>query len=389
MKFYALILTMLLSGSIVFAQNDPVLMTIGGRPVTRSEFEYAYLKNNPQNGNEGIAMKDFLKQFVNYKLKVRAALDAKVDTTANFKQAFSRCWSRAVPISVPMVSSGDREVSAHKIYQEMQKRIQETGGCVKLAHILLRLDQKASSSMQGKLKNKADSLFALIQNGADFAGLAKRFSDDKATAVCGGKLPWIAKGQTSKSFENMVFSMKKGEVSQPFLTEFGYEIVRLDDKQDDLPYDSVKTDICRYLDAKDLRDRVMDNPSAEESTVQLQNVEDEQKITTKDKETENLIREYYDGLLVYEMSKRSVWAKAAQDEAGQAAYFAKNKKKYRWVQPRMNGKRRIKGPRDYKEVQSLVIADYQDKMEKEWVETLKKKYPVEVNEEVLATVSKK
>ena len=113
MKFYALILTMLLSGSIVFAQNDPVLMTIGGRPVTRSEFEYAYLKNNPQNGNEGIAMKDFLKQFVNYKLKVRAALDAKVDTTANFKQAFSRCWSRAVPISVPMVSSGDREVSAH------------------------------------------------------------------------------------------------------------------------------------------------------------------------------------------------------------------------------------------------------------------------------------
>ena len=51
----------------------------------------------------------------------------------------------------------------------------------------------------------------------------------------------------------------------------------------------------------------------------------------------NLIREYHDGLLLYEISNRLVWDKASKDEKGQAAYFAKNKKRFKWNEPRFKG----------------------------------------------------
>lgn len=88
MKFYALISAMLLSGSIAFAQNDPTVMTINGKPVTRSEFEYSYNKNNSNGVIDKKTVKEYVDLFVNYKLKVLAALDAKVDTLTSFKKEF-------------------------------------------------------------------------------------------------------------------------------------------------------------------------------------------------------------------------------------------------------------------------------------------------------------
>ena len=60
MKFYALISAMLLSGSIAFAQNDPTVMTINGKPVTRSEFEYSYNNNN----SNGVIDKNTVKELI-------------------------------------------------------------------------------------------------------------------------------------------------------------------------------------------------------------------------------------------------------------------------------------------------------------------------------------
>ncbi len=69
MKFYALISAMLLSGSIAFAQNDPTVMTINGKPVTRSEFEYSYNKNNSNGVIDKKTVKEYVDLFVNYKLE--------------------------------------------------------------------------------------------------------------------------------------------------------------------------------------------------------------------------------------------------------------------------------------------------------------------------------
>lgn len=60
-------------------------------------------------------------------------------------------------------------------------------------------------------------------------------------------------------------------------------------------------------------------------------------MASKDSDLKNLIKEYHDGLLLYEISNRMVWDKAAKDDAGLAAYFKKNKKRYYWDEPRYKG----------------------------------------------------
>ena len=81
---------MLLSGSIASAQNiEPTIMTIDGQPVSRSEFEYSYNKNNSNGVIDKKTVNEYVDLFVNYKLKVLAAKEAKSDTLASFKKEFA------------------------------------------------------------------------------------------------------------------------------------------------------------------------------------------------------------------------------------------------------------------------------------------------------------
>ena len=80
---------MLLSGGIAFAQNDdPTIMTINGQPVSRSEFEYSYNKNNSEGVIDKKSVDEYVDLFVNYKLKVLAAKEARIDTLSSFKKEF-------------------------------------------------------------------------------------------------------------------------------------------------------------------------------------------------------------------------------------------------------------------------------------------------------------
>lgn len=465
---------MLLTGSIAFAQVDPVIMTIDGKPVLRSEFEYSYNKNNSEGVIDKKTVNEYVDLFVNYKLKVQAALDAHLDTLTSFKKEFTTY--RDQQIRPTIIGDSDVEKEAHRIYEDTRQRIDGNGGMVKVSHILLMLKQKATAAEQEKAKLRADSIYAVIKKGGNFADLAKRFSDDKGSAVNGGQLPWISKGQTVKTFEETAYALKNGEVSKPVLSEFGYHIIKKDGSQNFFPYDSLKTDIMRFIDARGIREKIIDEkldslvkqmPDGSKREDVLDKRTEE--LTAKDSDLKNLIREYHDGLLLYEISNRLVWDKAAKDDKGQQAYFAKNKKKYNWTEPKFKGiayhvkdaadvnavknavknkpfsqwadilrntfnndsvirirvekgifkkgdnalvdkevfkkdttvkalkdypidatfgKILKKGPEDYTDVKSLVIADYQDMLEKEWVAALRKKYAVVVNKDVLATVNK-
>lgn len=79
------------------------------------------------------------------------------------------------------------------------------------------------------IKKKAEDVLARVKKGEDFAELAKQFSAD-GSAAQGGVLRWFGKGRMVKEFEEAAYSMAKGQTSDLVKTQFGYHIIRVDDK---------------------------------------------------------------------------------------------------------------------------------------------------------------
>lgn len=475
MKLQSILLGLLLIGGTASAQTaDPVVMTVGGQPVTRSEFEYSYNKNNSEGVIDKKSVNEYVDLFVNYKLKVRAAEDAHLDTLSSFKKEFETY--RDQQIRPTFVTSDDVEAKARQIYEQTRHEVDSLGGMVKVSHILIGLGQRASESQQDSAKALANDVYGQLQKGADFAEMARKYSADRGSAAEGGQLPWITKGQTVKEFEDVAFALKKGETSRPVQSPFGYHIIKVDDKGGFFPYDSVHASILRFIEARGLREQIVNekldsivkargNGTTREDILNAEAT----RLSAKDSNLKYLIQEYHDGLLLYEISNRLVWDKAAKDTLGQERFFASHKKNYKWDQPRFKGiayctrdkadieavKKSVKGkpfgqwadilrqtfnndsvlrirvekgifkegdnalvdkeifgkdtvatplkgypyqavygkklkksPEDYTDVRSQVVTDYQDALEKEWVATLRKKYNVSVNRDVLATVNK-
>ncbi|NOZ24559.1 MAG: hypothetical protein GXO94_00455 [Nitrospirae bacterium] len=110
-------------------------------------------------------------------------------------------------------------------------------------------DRARASHILVKTKEEADSLLKRIRAGEDFAAIAKKNSIDKGSASKGGDLGFFGRGQMVPEFEKAVFSMKKGAVSDPVKTQFGYHIIKLTDlkKGQKIGYDKVKDDLSKRL----------------------------------------------------------------------------------------------------------------------------------------------
>ena len=321
------------------AQDDPIIMRIAGQPVTRSEFEYNYNKNNTENVIDRKDLEEYVQLFINYKLKVKAAEDACMDTAQSYRDEFRTYRDQQIrPLLVPE-GAEEREVRAY--YDGM---LQQLGGRdLRLpAHIFLRVPQKSTAEEQAVKKTRIDSIYQALLGGADFASLAKSCSEDPQSAMRGGDLTWFGPGQLVKEFEDVMYALKKGEMSAPFLSPVGYHIVVLKDTKQLEPYDTLAPQIRRYLESRGLADKLAQQ--ATDSLAKLRGLTTEQlldaeteRLCAQDMELKYLVQEYHDGLLLYEISKTRIWDPAAADTLALQNYFNLNKKKYAWDTPHFYG----------------------------------------------------
>ncbi|MEX2480732.1 MAG: peptidylprolyl isomerase [Gammaproteobacteria bacterium] len=112
----------------------------------------------------------------------------------------------------------------------------------KVRHILLKPNELVSPDMA---LNRLKQIRLRIDSGADFARLARTNSDDRGSALQGGELGWVSKGQMVPEFEEVMLAMNVGELSQPFRTEFGYHILQVMDKREYDGTEEVKRDRAR------------------------------------------------------------------------------------------------------------------------------------------------
>lgn len=382
-----------LSASAAIAQtSDPVIMTVNGNAIAKSEFEYSYNKNNTAEVIDKKTVDEYVDLFVNYKLKVVAAKDAHLDTLSSFKNEFRQYRDELV--GGTMVNDDDVVAEARNVYERTKANIGERG-LIRPAHIFLHASQKATDSDMEKIKHRADSIYQAIIGGADFEELAKKYSDDKRTSANGGLLPWIAPNQSLKEFEDAAYALNIGEISKPVLTAAGYHIIKLTARKQIEPFDTLKEEIIRFVESRNVRKHILNQriraiTKQSDNKLTAEQVMDARadSLIKADLSMKYLIGEYYEGLLAYEISKRKVWDIAETDTAGLELYFKKHKKDYKVTVKKKNGKTKKRKAKKYTEVKSAVVADYQKKMEELWIAELRNKYSIKVNYDVVATVNK-
>lgn len=341
MKHLLVFFWMLCSTLSLVAQSlgNTVLATIDGKPISRDEFMYAYQKNKALSGQKSLTPQEYLNLYINYQLKVADALAKGLDTTKTFRREFQ--LYRDQQLSKKLVNPSFIDSTARAIYQ---KEAQQLNGkdLIEVSHILLNVPSTATAAQRDKVAQRADSLYQAVLAGADFAELARRYSEDKGTAQNGGQLPTLYPGMTVLPFEEAAYSLQPNQMSRPVLSPFGYHLILMR-KRHPLPaFEEVYPSLLQYL-----RENNVEEAAAQEALITLQAKTGQSRtsimdslarnLTANDIQLTYLIQEYHDGLLVYEVSKRNVWDAAEKDRAALEEVFKRNRKSLKWEKPRFVG----------------------------------------------------
>lgn len=137
-------------GTVSAQQNDPVVMTVAGEAITRSEFEYNFNKNNSDVVVDKKSIREYADLFAVYKMKVRAALDSKMDTLASFQKEYRHYRDLQIrPLLVPELVL---EKQCQDYYNGMLS-VLDGKDLLKPAHILVLVPQNASSQVLEQKKS--------------------------------------------------------------------------------------------------------------------------------------------------------------------------------------------------------------------------------------------
>jgi len=138
------------------------------------------------------------------------------------------------------------EEDLRKIYEERSSVYvtpEERGS----SHIMLTIEAGASKEQIDKVKAKADEIYKKLKEGADFAELAKKVSEDPGSNQSGGDMGLMARGKTpDPAYEEALFKLAKvGDISEPVLSAFGYHIIKLNEIRETKakPFEEVKSEL--------------------------------------------------------------------------------------------------------------------------------------------------
>lgn len=202
--------------------DNPVLMTIAGRDVHLSEFLNIYNKNNNTQVVEKKSKEEYVDLFINFKLKVRAAEDAGIDTTKKFVDELAGYRKQlAQPYLI------DKQVN-EKLVQEAYKRFQWD---VRASHVMVKLGPNPSPRDTLIAYNKIMEIRKRLLKGEDFEKLAVEVSEDPSAKDNKGDLGYFTAFYMVYPFETAAYTTKVGEISKPVRTKYGYHILKVTDKR--------------------------------------------------------------------------------------------------------------------------------------------------------------
>jgi foldase protein PrsA len=222
-----------------FFSKEPAVASVGGENIKKEELYSLLVK---QYGNEALdalvtdkiieieakkekitisdkekeeELKD-LKESYGGEEGFKAALEQSGVTEAGIAEDIEK-YLKTEKLLEPRIDLKEEEIKAYFDENKDQFAHQEQ---VKASHILVE-DEAAAKEVKSKL-----------DKGEDFADLAKEYSTDASNAESGGELGYFGKGEMEAAFEEAAFSLKANEISGPVKTDYGYHIIKVEDKKE-------------------------------------------------------------------------------------------------------------------------------------------------------------
>jgi len=236
------LLSLVVIGNHINGQNSldkKTLVTIGEEEISVGEFMQVYNKNNTQSTlQEPSTIEEYLDLFINFKLKVREAVDLQMDTIIAFQEELAGYRDQlAKPYFV------DESVNDDLLKEAYNRKLYD----IRASHILLMVNENARPEDTLAAYNEIAKIREEIMAGKDFAEAAIEYSDDPSARdreeIPGkqrfrkgnqGDLGYFTVFNMVYPFENAAYNTPVGEVSQPIRTKFGYHLIKVVDKKDAL-----------------------------------------------------------------------------------------------------------------------------------------------------------
>ena len=339
MKRILICIVCLLSCIPFHAQDDPVVMTVNGYDVRKSEFEYFFKKNSTETTVTEKTVKEYADLYLNFKLKVQAAIDEGMDKSESFLNEYK--MYRDMQAEDYLVDKDFLEEVVRDTYEQSINEIGPDG----LVHLLVisSTPEEDTPESVGKSLELLESVYEMLQSGQSFQALAKKYSGDKR-AESGGVFGWVSRGQLPEDVADVVFSLEDGQYSKPFVSEGVAFIVMVDGHRQLGSFEENHDDIYNWALKSNAYTEAKRRKANDYATRLGWDVRDSAAVVYLDSLLEevepdfgNISREYHDGLLLFDISNKEIWERASSNPDEIEAYFRSNIKKYKFSEPCFKG----------------------------------------------------
>ncbi|WP_271782864.1 peptidylprolyl isomerase [Aquimarina algiphila] len=210
--------------TLTYAQEPKdVLFTIDNSPVYISEFKKVYLKNiDLVKDDSQKNVDEYLDLFINYKLKLKEAKKLGLDKKESYLKELDGYRKQLAKGYLTDTKTSDALIK--EAYDRSLERIHASHILITVKPNALEKDTIAAYEKIIEARNK-------IINGDSFDAVAKAYSQDPSAIKNGGDLGWFSAFRMVYPFEDAAFKTKVGEVSEPFRTQFGYHIVKVNGRE--------------------------------------------------------------------------------------------------------------------------------------------------------------
>ncbi len=220
-KLFTLTLLITASLSALWSQDEAVLFTVAGKPVTVGEFRYIYVKTNQEKADfSETSLREYLGLYTGFKLKVAKARDMQLDTIDALNSELEG-YRRQLAASYLV----DKEVT-DRLIREAYDRMQQD---VDISHIFIACDKNAKPADTLLAYNRTLAMLNMIKGGVSFEKMAADSSDDKTAKENKGNLGFVT-AMLPDGYYNLevaAYSAPAGSLLGPVRSTGGYHIVRV------------------------------------------------------------------------------------------------------------------------------------------------------------------